>query len=286
MVTPQIVADYQCENAECPLWHSIEKKLYWTDIPQGKLFRYDPATGDSEQVYSGEPVGGMTMQADGSLLLFKARGAIEQWHNGKVTSLISEIPAERDTRFNDATADLMGRVFCGTISTTQHKGRLYRLDLDGTLHKLLDGIEVSNGIGFTPDRQRMYHTDSDERKIYCFDYQVTTGNISNQRVFLQTPVTEGVPDGLTVDAEGYIWSARWDGSSLYRYSPQGEEVLRIRFPAKKVSSVTFGGDDYSDIYVTTAGGNNRTVEGEGAGAIFHLNLGIQGRPEFVSKIRL
>jgi D-xylonolactonase len=225
------------------------------------------------------------MQADGSLLLFKAQGAIERWHQGKVTPLFSEIPAERDTRFNDATADLMGRVFCGTMATAQHQGRLYRLDPDGTLHQLLDGIEVSNGIGFTPNRQRMYYTDSDKREIYCFDYDVKTGNISNQRVFIQTPVTEGVPDGLTVDAEGYIWSARWDGSALYRYSPKGEEVLRILFPAKKVSSVTFGGDDYSDIYITTAGGNNRTEEGEGAGAVFHLNLGIQGRPEFVSKIQ-
>jgi sugar lactone lactonase YvrE len=286
MVTPQVVADYQCINAECPLWHSVERKLYWTDIPQGKLFRYDPATGESTQVYTGTPVGGITMQEDGALLLFKTRGTIERFRNGKVTTIIPEIPAERDTRFNDAKADLMGRVFSGTMATSTHKGRLYRLDPDGTIHKLLEGVEISNGVGFSPDRQYMYHTDSDKGEIYRFDYDVTTGKISNQEVLIRIRDTEGVPDGLTVDAAGYIWSARWNGSALYRYTPDGKEVLRIPFPAKKVSSLAFGGDDYTDIYVTTAGGDNRAEEGEGAGAVFHLNLGIQGRPEFVSKIRV
>lgn len=286
MVSPQVVADYQCINAECPLWNSVEKKLYWTDIPQGKLFRYDPATGDSEQVYSGTPVGGITMQEDGSLLLFKSRGTVERWCHGEITTIIPEIPAERDTRFNDAKADVMGRVFTGTMATSTHKGRFYRLDPDGTLHTLLEGVGISNGIGFSPDRQYLYYTDSDKGEIYRFDYDATTGEIRNQEVLIRIPDTEGVPDGLTVDATGYLWSARWDGSALYRYTPEGEEVQRIEFPAKKVSSVTFGGDTYSDIYVTTAGGNKRAVEGESAGAVFHLNLEIQGRPEFVSKIHL
>jgi D-xylonolactonase len=163
-------------------------------------------------------------------------------------------------------------------------GRLYRLDTDGSLTQILDGLGVSNGMGFTPDHKQLYHTDSDKREIYKFDYDQFSGNITNQRVHITTPEDEGVPDGMTVDAEGYIWSARWDGGHLFRYTPDGTEVLRIPFPARKVTSVTFGGPDYTDIYVTTAGGDNRDQEGAGAGAVFHLNLGIQGVPEFLSRI--
>ncbi|MBD2006309.1 MULTISPECIES: SMP-30/gluconolactonase/LRE family protein [Cyanophyceae] len=284
MATPSIIADYQCHNAEGPLWHPLEKRLYWSDIPTGRLFRYDYASKTHEQIYSGEVVGGFTIQQDGSLLLFKARGAIERWEEGKITTLIPEIPDERETRFNDVIADPAGRVFCGTMPAPNRLGRLYRLDTDGSLTQILDGLGVSNGMGFTPDHKQLYHTDSDKREIYKFDYDQFSGNLSNQRVHITTPEDEGVPDGMTVDAEGYIWSARWDGGHLFRYTPDGTEVLRIPFPAKKVTSVTFGGPDYTDIYVTTAGGDNRDEEGEGAGAVFHLNLGIQGVPEFLSRI--
>lgn len=286
MEAPELIADYQCHNAENPLWHPFEQRLYWTDIPTGRLFRYDPATNTSEQIYSGEPVGGFTIQADGSLLLFKTRGTIEIWQEGKITTVIAEIPQERESRFNDAIADPNGRVFCGTMPTPKRKGRLYRLDTDGSLTVMLEGISVSNGMGFTPDRKQFYHTDSDEREIYLFDYDQFSGNLSNKRVRITTPVGEGVPDGMTVDASGYIWSARWDGGHLFRYTPDGTEILRVPFPAKKVTSVTFGGSDCTDIYVTTAGGDRRDEEGAGAGAVFRLNLGIRGVPEFLSKINL
>ncbi|HIK11120.1 MAG TPA: SMP-30/gluconolactonase/LRE family protein [Oscillatoriaceae cyanobacterium M33_DOE_052] len=282
----ELIADYQCHNAENPMWHPLEQKLYWTDIPTGRMFRYDPANRTSEQIYAGEPVGGMALQEDGSLLLFKMRGAIERWQDGKITTLISELPEERDTRFNDAIADPAGRVFTGTMQSDTHFGSLYRLDTDGTLTKVLAQVDIPNGMGFTRDLKQMYYTDSPKRQIYIFDYDITTGNLSNMQVFITTPEGEGVPDGMTVDAEGYIWSGRWDGGHLFRYAPDGREVLRIPFPAKKVSSLTFGGPDWTDIYVTTAGGDNRAENGPGAGAVFRLNLGIKGVPEFFSKIGL
>lgn len=284
MQTPSILVDYQCHNAEGPLWHPIEQRLYWTDIPTGRLFRYDYATHTHEQIYSGDSVGGFTIQEDGSLLLFKARGAIERWQEGKITTIIPEIHDERETRFNDVIADPAGRVFCGTMPTPNRGGRLYRLDTDGSLTKILDGISVPNGMGFTSERTQLYFTESDKRQIYLFDYDQKSGTLSNQRVHITTPAGEGVPDGLAVDAEGYIWSARWGGGHLFRYAPDGTEVKRIPFPAKNVTSVTFGGPDYTDIYVTTAGGNDRGEEGSGAGAVFHLNQGIQGVPAFLSKI--
>ncbi len=284
MNQPKIIADHQCHNAEVPLWHPDEQCLYWSDIPQGKMFRYNPKTQESEQIYQGESVGAITLQKDGSLLLFKARGAIERWQEGKITSLIAELPEEREGRFNDAIADPAGRVLCGTMPTKQHLASLYRLDLDGSINKVLDGIGLSNGMGFTPNRRQIYHTDSGKGKISLWDWEQVTGTLCNQRVHINTPPDQGVPDGLTVDAQGYLWSARWNGEHLFRYSPEGKEVLQIKFPAKKVSCLTFGGPDYTDMYVTTAGGDNRAEEGEGAGAVFHLNLGIKGVPEFRSQI--
>lgn len=283
---PEIVADHQCHNAEGPLWHPQEQVLYWTDIPRGQLYRYDPATNISACIYETESIGGFTFQEDGALLLFKNRGAIETWQEGAINTLIDELAEESDGRFNDVIADPAGRVFCGTMPTANHPGRLYRLDTDGTLTKVLDDVGISNGLGFTPDHKQMYYTDTTKLTIYLFDYDQTTGALSNPSTFLRTPEGEGFPDGMTVDAEGLVWSARWDGHHLFRYDTQGQERLRVELPAKKVSCVTFGGPDYTDIYISTAGGDNRAEEGPGAGAVFRLNLGIKGRAEFFSKVTI
>lgn len=285
-MTHQIAVDHKSVVGECPLWHPFDKKLYWIDIPKGEILRYDPATGNHEKFYSGEVIGGFTIQEDGALLLFLEKCAVKILKEGETSTVIDEIHEELDTRFNDVIADPEGRVFCGTMPAKDHRARLYRLDRDGSITKILAGIGISNGMGFTPDRKQMYFTDSTEGKIYLFDYDLKTGKIKNRRVFVTVPKSEGVPDGMTVDKEGCIWSARWGGGCIIRYKPDGGEELRIQFPAKKISSVTFGGKDYKDIYVTTAGGDKREEDGPGAGALFHLNPGVQGVPEFLSKIVL
>lgn len=283
---PKLIVDYKLELGESPLWHPYEKKLYWIDIPTGSIFRYDPVTGNHEEFYKGDVVGGFTIQEDGTLLLFMEKCAIRILKSGKLISIVNEIPDELETRFNDVIADPEGRVFCGAMPTKDRPGRLYRLDLNGSISKILDEIDIPNGMGFTLDWKHMYHTDSLRGEIYLFDYDQSSGNIENKRLFAAIPKNEGLPDGMTVDKEGYVWSARWDGGCLARYDPDGKENLRIRLPAKKVSSVTFGGEDYMDIYVTTAGGDKRDEEGYGAGALFRLNLGIQGLPEHMSRICL
>ncbi|MCS7062239.1 MAG: SMP-30/gluconolactonase/LRE family protein [Anaerolineae bacterium] len=283
---PELIADYQCVVGEGPLWHPIEKRVYWTDIDTGRMFRYSPASGKHEQFYSGRPVGGFTIQADGALLLFMDRGTVAIWRTGTLTPVIDEIPDERETRFNDVFADPAGRVFCGTMPTQERPGRLYRLDTDGKLTLLLEGIGCSNGMGLTPDRRGLYYTDSTAYTIYLFDYDQASGAISNQRIFVKHDAQDGLPDGMTVDAAGNVWSAHWDGSALICYSPQGKEIQRVQFPVKKVSSVTFGGDEYMDMYVTTAGGDHKETDGADAGALFRLRLGIKGVPEYYSRIGL
>lgn len=284
---PELIADYACETGEGPLWHPDEKRLYWADIPRGRMFRYDPAAGQHEQFYDGEVVGGFTIQQDGALLLFMARGAIAIWREGQdLDFVVQELEHEAESRFNDVIADPAGRVFCGTMPSPDHLGRLYRLDPDGTISEVLDEVGCSNGMGFTADRKRMYFTDSPTKRIDVFDYDEETGAVANRRPFVDVGDEEGIPDGMTVDVEGGVWGARWDGGCLVRYSPDGVEERRMEFPARKVSSATFGGDDYGDLYVTTAGGGEKATEGHGAGALFRVRPGVRGVAEYRSRILL
>lgn len=284
---PELIADYQCEIGEGPLWHPMEKRVYWTDIPRGRMFRYDPATGKHEQFYEGDIVGGFTIQADGSLLLFQGGGAIRIWKDGKLTTLIEEVLGEGDSRFNDVIADPEGRVFCGTMAVDAHPGSLYRLDLDGTIQRLYTGFTISNGMGFTPDLKQMYHTDSPAREIYRYDYDRATGGLSNRQLFFRIADTSVEPDGMTVDVEGCVWTALWGGSAVVRFSPEGRELQRIPFPnANQVSCAAFGGDDRRDMYVTTAGGQNKAETGAEAGSLYRLQPGVTGGQEFLSRIRL
>lgn len=289
---PELIADHRCHTGEGPLWHPDEKRLYWVDIPNGRLFRYDPTTGEHDKCYETDTIGGFTIQADGTLLLFEDKGSVEVWRDGKRETVIEEIPAERDSRFNDVITDPNGRVFCGTMPTDERLGRLYRLDCDGTFTEVVDSVDIPNGLGFTADREHMYFTESIEKKIYKYKYDEDTGGIAERKVFLDLTDEEGIPDGMTVDAEGYVWSARWDGGCLVRYAPDGTEDRRVEFPAKKVSSVIFGGENYADLYVTTALGpgegtpGTKVEEGVGAGALFRVETDVPGRPEFRSQIGL
>lgn len=282
----QMIADYRCQVGEGPMWHPIEKCVYWVDIPKGRLFRYDPKSNTHEIFFEGPQIGGFTLQADGALLLCMEKGAIAVLRNGLLEYILEEIPAERETRFNDVIADPAGRVFCGTMPAPDHPGSLYRLDTDGSIRQVLTGIGISNGMGFAPDEKQMYFTDSPTHNIYIFDYDLVGGELSNQRAFVNTGDNDGIPDGMTVDAEGYVWSARWDGSSLVRFAPDGRQDRRVWFPARKVSSVVFGGEDMTDMYVTTAGGEDKMGEGPGAGCLYRINLGIKGKPEYLSRVGL
>ena len=315
-VSPEVVADCRCRIGESPTWHDGEQRLYWVDIPAGRLFRFDPTTGKHDIVYEGAPIAGMTVQLDGAMLLFMEQCAMSLWRDGQLKMVRPPDPKQAGFRFNDVIADPVGRVFGGTrsyraslsrncLDTVQvlkarllwkfrqagdrfgfepPKGALYRLDGDATLTRLVGGIGGSNGLGFSPDRTKLYYTDSDAGHIYAFDYREDTGAIARQRVFATVPEKHGRPDGLAVDVAGFVWSARWDGGCIVRYAPDGSIACRIDFPARKVTSLAFGGKGNRDLYVTTAGGENRLAEGAGAGALFRIDVGIEGMPAFRSAI--
>jgi D-xylonolactonase len=283
---PELVVDLPCVTGEGPLWHPHEEVLYWVDIPAGRLYRYDPATGENVTFFQHEAeIGGFTFQSDGAILLFCSYGTILRLYENAVTVVVASIPGEEGSRFNDVVAAPGGQVFCGTMPSGDIPGRLYRLDHDGSLTTLFDDIGCSNGFGFTADEGTMYYTDSNRKMIWTISLDPVTGNIGGREELIDTSHGPGIPDGMCVDADGNIWSARWDGNALYHYAADGTALGRVPFPVRKVSSVAFGGADFGTAYVTTAGGDQRgDIEGDLAGSLFRVNLGVKGKPVFFSRV--
>lgn len=312
-MTPELVVDARNALGEAPLWHPDEAMLYWADIPGRQLFRYDPARGTHEEVFRGTMFSGFTVQKDGGLLLFMEEGAVYGFQHGRLSPLLPASPDHRGFRFNDVIADPMGRVFCGIMAYRKplgyalkdlpakarravrkirdrlappapRLGALFRLDPDRRLTRVVDGLLISNGMAFSPDRTQLYLSDSGFREIYLFDYEAADGGLSNRRLFMADGAAPGRPDGMTVDAEGDIWSARIDGGTVVRCRPDGVVVQTIELPVPRVTSLTFGGPDYRDLYITTAGGPRPERDGPGVGGLFRLRPGVAGVPEFRSNV--
>lgn len=282
---PSVLVNLGCITGENPYWHPDEKRVYWVDIPRGQIMRHAPGEARTEVFAVGAPVGGFTVQEDGSLLLFMAGGAVAVWREGRMEYVFESLPGEEKTRFNDVIADPEGRVFCGTMGTPERSGRLYRLDPDLKITLMFDGVGVSNGMGFSPDLRRMYYTDTHTGGVDIFEYDRATGSLADRRVFAKAEEGAGRPDGLTVDKEGCVWSARWGGARLVRYDPDGRRITEVMFPVNNVSSAAFGGKRFETIYVTTAGGDRVDLNGRDAGAVFAFDPGVCGVPEFRSRIR-
>jgi sugar lactone lactonase YvrE len=212
------------------------------------------------------------------------------------------IAAEADgakCQMNDCTSDPAGRLYAGSQyydrSSKDELGKLMRVDVDGNVTIVDEGFHLSNGLAFSCDHKTLYFTDSVARRIYPYDYDLNTGDLRHRRVLVQVPSNEGLPDGLAVDAEGYLWSAQWYGSCVTRYDPEGQVQRRVPTPAKQTSSVAFGGRDHTDIFITSESRSEpMPVMAAGydpsggffGGPLYHLDLGIPGRPEFLSDISL
>ncbi len=292
LVNAELIADFACNTGEGPLWHAEHECVYWVDIPDGELYRFRPSSGKSDLVYQADrSVGGFTIQVNGDLLLFMEGCRVMSIEEDEPTVFIEGIPGQEANRFNDVIAGPQGQVFCGTMSTPgkeEADGLLYLLSPDGNFTELMGEIGTSNGMGFTPDRKYFFHTDTKTGKITRYPWLDSKGDFDRSRPevwysAVKEPGT-GRPDGITVDAYGHLWIAHWDGSRIVHLDPSGEFLQSIPFPTLKVSSVTFGGQNLTDLYVTTAGGHDKKYNGETAGALFRLPGISQGLPEFRSNL--
>ncbi len=275
------LANKHCATGENPFWNPDDQRIYWSDIPNGKLYRYTPATKFTETIYEGEQVGGFTLQANGDLLLFRVTDlSILDVKTLKVRT-VRQFTDQGMNRFNDVSADPEGRVYAGTMGNDL-KGGLYRFDPDGSVTKMFEGTNCSNGMGWTPDLKTMFWTDSTAKIIYRFAYDRATGALSNREVFYKAQPEEGTPDGMAVDGNGEVWSARWNGHAIIHHAADGKVIEKIPFPVARVSSLCFGGEDGKTAFVTTAGGSEHP-EGED-GTLYQVRMPVAGILDFRSRI--
>ncbi|HKQ88163.1 MAG TPA: SMP-30/gluconolactonase/LRE family protein [Candidatus Acidoferrales bacterium] len=287
----ELIAALDCDTGENPLWCEERRLLLFVDIPRGVIYGYDPASARCDVVTRTRVTGGFTLQEDGSLLLFQD-GRIAALAKDGIVREIARDACPGNERFNDVIADPEGRVFAGTLGGG--RGRLLRFDTAGRVTEMMRDIGCANGMGFTPDLRGMYFTDSYARRIYLFEYDRHTGNLSKRRVFAEIPENGGLPDGLTVDTDGFVWTALWYGGRLQRYSPDGMLEREIFFPATQTSSITFGGPEFDEVYVTSAGNSapdphqphGYDLSAHRGGGLYRTKVeGVKGRPEFRSRVR-
>ena len=279
----EALANAHCETGENPFWIPETGEVLWTDIPKGRLFRLDVASGKWDKFYEDELVGGFTRQSDGTLLLFRDHNIALLHEDGEIELLLDDVEAETG-RFNDVIADPEGRVFAGTMGNNGNTGGLFRVDRDGAITKLWDGTGCSNGMGFTPDLSGFYWTDSTAKTIFRFDYDRDSGALTNRREFWKATPEHGTTDGMTVDTDGNLWVAFWGGWCLRHISIEGKVLEEIKMPVEKISSCIFGGAEMNELYITTAGGQDDSESADGT--LYRVRVGAKGTPEFSSRIFL
>lgn len=247
------VLDTRARLAEGPAWDPVSGTLFWVDIYNHRVHRFNPASGETRFYDVGDVVTGVAPAEGNSLLIARRRDiSLLDLQSGSIRTLHGFDLAE-DSRLNDGKCDSRGRFWIGTMHEG-HEGaaRLYRFDPDGTLHEMERGLTIANGLGWSPDDRTFYLTDSPAKRIYRYAYDADAGTISDRAVFADLSGGDSVPDGLTVDQNGYVWSAQWDGGCVIRFGPDGVERDRAEVPVPLTTSCTFGGTDLRDLYITTA----------------------------------
>jgi sugar lactone lactonase YvrE len=273
------------ELAEGPLWDHDAQTLYWVDILGKRIHRYRTETGSSDSLKLDQYIGAVVQHASGGLIAAMQHGFHRiDFESGRVEKLADPESDRPDNRFNDGKCDPAGRFWAGTMSLKGQRGAgaLYRLDRDGSVHKMADGVSISNGLAWSADRRTMYYIDTPTQSVYAFDYDLDTGEIANRRTVIRIPEADGSPDGMSIDAEGKLWIALWGGWQVGCWDPDtGEKLMSIRVPTAHVTSCAFGGPDFMQLFITTAREGLSAEELERqpeAGCVFTAQVGVAGLP--------
>lgn len=277
----ELVLDAHAEVAEGPLWDASRACLLWVDIPTGCVHAFDPVTANDTAQALGQPAAAVALRSRGGLVVAvrDGFGILEEGDLRIVASVEMDRPSNR---MNDGKVDPQGRFWAGTMALDMaaDAGALYRLDPDLHVHQLLSPVSVANGLDWSPDGRRMYFIDTLNEGVDCFDFDPAEGSISGRRHLSDVSATDGLPDGMTVDAEGHLWVAVWGAGEVRRFTPEGRHVGSIRLPVSQVTSCTFGGSALDTLFITTAAKDVADREPH-AGGIFACQPGSIGRlPHF------
>jgi sugar lactone lactonase YvrE len=277
------IADVKAVLGEGPIWVEREQALYWVDIKGLKIFRL--ADGEELSVWPTPfRIGSLAPWGGGGFIAGTDQGIARVDPEKNLFELLLDPEPERpNNRFNDGKVDRAGRFWAGTMDDTESEasGALYRVDSGLGWTRVDDGYRVTNGPAFSPDGRTMYHSDSARQVIYAFDL-AGDGSASNRREFARFGEGDGYPDGMTVDSEGCLWSAFWDGWCIRRFSPSGECIGKVEVPVQKPTSCAFGGPARDRLYVTSASielDEKALAVQPCAGGLFLLEPGVAGVAE-------
>ncbi|UKA66597.1 SMP-30/gluconolactonase/LRE family protein [Arthrobacter sp. FW306-05-C] len=264
---------------EGPWWSAADELLYWVDIT-GRLVRSARLDGTEESAIPAPCEVGFAVPDDTGAIIVGLRSGVHRLDPGSGTYELLADPghAQHDHRINDGKTDRSGRLWFGTMhdQETEPSSGLYSFN-GGRLQHVYSGIITSNGLGWSPDNSVFYHTDSITRTISAYDFDEESGSISRPRVFARDGGAY-VPDGLTVDAEGFLWSAKWDGGIVVRYAPDGTVVDELELPVSRPTSCMFVGPGLRTLAVTSALPAHGLHEPL-AGSVFLIDAGVAGLPE-------
>ena len=285
MSEPYVAARDTSLLGESPIWSVSEKALYWVDIRNPLIHRLDPATGERKKWRVQTEVGSIGFATEGRLIAGTRMGfAYIGIQDGSFRQLADPEGDGRlnRIRLNDGKVDRKGRFWCGSMEDPGmgEVSFLYRFDSQYNVTRMEGPVCISNAICWSPDDTTMYFADSLKKTVWAYDFDAVSGEMANRRTLVE--IDTGIPDGATVDSEGFVWIAIMRGGAVRRYDPAGKLEREIRFPVSQTTCPAFGGPDMSTLYVTTASvrfGPSDFDREPQAGSLFAVDTDVTGIPE-------
>jgi sugar lactone lactonase YvrE len=266
-------------HGEGPCWLARSGELAWVDMLAGRVLATSPAQKTTRVIDIPSTVATIVRpRAAGGLVVATETGVVLLDESDEPTFLC-EVLDEQGVRLNDGGCDPQGRFWCGSMAYNARAGAgsLYRVEADGSVETALAGVTISNGLAWSADGSTAFYVDSTTHAIDTFAFDGARGSLGERRRFAEVEESLGMPDGIAIDAEGGVWVALWDGGAVRRYAPDGTLDAVVPLPCGRVTACAFGGDDLSDLFITTSRIELPPGADPSAGALFRCVPGVRGQ---------
>lgn len=276
MLEVEQVTEPLAEHGEGPMWDADNHVLYWVDMLAGDILSL-PADGVVSRAHVGKVAAVVRPRRGGGLAVAVENGFAVIDPGQREPRLVAEAFEDSGMRMNDGGCDPQGRFYCGSMAYDKAPGRgkVYRLEPDGTVSVVLEDVTISNGLVWSLDGDLVYYVDTPTKRIDAFDFDAGSGSFTNRRAVAHV---DGNPDGMTIDTDGFLWVALFGGSAVHRYAPDGRLDAVVQLPVSQVTACTFGGPGLDELYITTSRQDLPAGEEPAAGALFRVRPGVSGVP--------